>query len=198
MKSQQHPIQEFPLTSAPASTLSPKNSTKQQKVDNNIKYCKAPKSQTAENTTKSIKSSNFSQDQESIRKSSGSTNDGDPFPKALFNKKLNDTLIPKSRNTKQYNSPKVSSGMPKRRNLELAAFVCGVLALIVSSNVGTLLIHSSDDLGQSARDPLIQNTSSIHLSKVSNMAVPDTTTVTEDIQEPNVKVYLSQNTYLSI
>ena len=187
MKSQQHPIQEFPLTSAPASTLSPKNSTKQQKADNNIKYCKAQKSQTAENTTKSIKSPNFSQDQESIRKSSGSTNDGDPFPKTLFNKKLNDTLIPKSRNTKQYNSPKVSSGMPKRRNLELAAFVCGVLALIVSSNVGTLLIHSSDDLGQSARNPLIQNTSSIHLSKVSNTV----NISTEYIKEPNVKVYLS-------
>ena len=187
MKSQQHPIQEFPLTSAPASTLSPKNSTKQQKVDNNIKYCKAQKSQTAENTTKSIKSSNFSQDQESIRKSSGSTNDGDPFPKALFNKKLNDTLIPKSRNTKQYNSPKESSGMPKRRTLELAAFVCGVLALIVSSNVGTLLIHSSDDLGQSARNPLIQNTASIHLSKVSNTV----NISTEYIKEPNVKVYLS-------
>ena len=187
MKSQQHPIQEFPLTSAPASTLSPKNSTKQQKVDNNIENCKAQKSQTAENTTKSIKSSNFAQDQESNRKSSGSTNDGDPFPKTLFNKKLNDTLIPKSRNTKQYNSPKVSSGMPKRRNLELAAFVCGVLALIVSSNVGTLLIHSSDDLGQSARNPLIQNTSSIHLSKVSNTV----NISTEYIKEPNVKVYLS-------
>ena len=191
MKSQHHPIQEFPLTSAPDSTLSPKNSTKQLKVDNKIKYCKSPKSQTAENTIKSVKNPNFSQDEECIRKSSGSTNDGNPFPPKRFNKKLSDTSIPKSRNTKQYNSPKLSSVMPKRRTVELAAFVCGVLALIVSSNVGTLLIHSRDDLGQSAKYPLIQNTSSIHLSKVSNTDVLDTLTVTEEIQKPNVKVYLS-------
>ena len=191
MKSQHHPIQEFPLTSAADSTLSPKNSTKQHKVDNKIKYCKAQKSQTAENTIKSVKNPNFSQDQESIRKSSGSTNDGNPFPPKRLNKKLSDTSIPKSRNTKQYNSPKESSVMPKRRTVELAAFVCGVLALIVSSNVGTLLIHSNDDLGPSAKYPLVQNTSSIHLSKVSNMDVLDTMTVIEEIQKPNAKVCLS-------
>ena len=188
IKSRQHHIEEFPLTSPTAKTLSPRNSTKEEKINNTNKYCENQTSHNVSNNTEPTRHHNVFRENESLHKSSCSTNDGNPFPK-YFHKHFNNSLQSKTRNSKQYYSPRKPSIIPKRRTFELAAFVLGVLALILSSNIGTLLIHLNDDLGNPSKTHTINNSTSTNLSKVSNTAIPVTKNENNDINAVHIKVY---------
>ena len=188
IKSRQHPIEEFPLTSPTAKSLIPRNSTKQEKINNTNKNCDTQTTQNGENTAKSTKYQNVFRDHESLHKSSCSTNDGNPLPKNIH-RHFNNSLQSKSRNSKQYYSPRSPSIIPKRRTLELAAFLLGVLALILSSNIGTLLIHLNDDLGNTSKTHPINISASMNLFQISNTALPVTKNDNKDINAVHIKVY---------
>ena len=188
IKSRQHHIEELPLTSLTAKTLSPRNSTKEEKIKHTNKYFENKTSHNVANNTEPTKHQNVFRDHESLHKSSCSTNDGNPFPKN-FHRHLNNSLQSKIRNSKQYYSPKSPSIIPKRRTLELAAFVLGVLALILSSNIGTLLIHLNDDVGNTSKTHPINNSTSTNLSKFSNTAVHVIKGDNKDINAVHIKVY---------
>ena len=100
IKSRQHHIEEFPLTSPTAKILSPRNSAKQEKINNTNKYCENQTSHKVSNNTRSTKHHNVFRENESLHKSSCSTNDGNPFPK-YFHKHFNNSLRSKTRNSKQ-------------------------------------------------------------------------------------------------
>ena len=188
IKSRQHHIEEFPLTSPPAKTLSPRNSTKEEKFNNTNKYCENKTSHNVSNNTEPTRHHNVFRENESLYKSSCSTNDGNPFPK-YFHRHFNNSLQSQTRNSKQYYSAKSPSIIPKRRTLELAAFVLGLFALISSSNIGTLLIHLNDDLGNTSKTHQVTNSTSMNLSKDSNTAISITKNDNNDINAVPIKVY---------
>ena len=188
IKSRQHHIEEFPLTSPTVKTLSPRNSINQEKINDTNKYCENQTSHNVSNNTRSTKHHNVFRENESLHKSSCSTNDGNPFPK-YFHRHFNNSLQSKTRNSNQYCSPRSPSKIPKRRTLELAAFVLGVFALISSSNIGTLLIHLNDDLGNTSKTHPVNISTSKNLSKDSNTAIPITKNDNKDINSVHIKVY---------
>ena len=188
IKSREHHIEEFPLTSSTAKTLRPRNSAIQEKINNTNKYCENQTNHNVSNNTEPTRHHNVFRENESLHKSSCSTNDGNPFPK-YFHRHFNNSLQSKKRNSKQYYSAKSPSIIPKRRTLELAAFVIGVLALILSSNIGTLLIHLNDDIGNTSNTHPVNNSTSMNLSKDSDTAIPVTKNDNKDITAIQIKVY---------